>query len=135
MAPAPRPHASTTADGAGHGTGQLVGGHVFVLDRVRIEVALEARSRYKYVQPRVLREGLGWKVVSPNCSRNVHPEGGEIAIAWLVPTQSASAGLPGGWLLHARDHALDCWVLKLRASSLADALERLVADPLREFWQ
>jgi hypothetical protein len=122
----------STLDG---GTGQLVGGHVFVLDRVRIEVALEARARYKYVRPRVLREGLGWKVVSPNCSRSINPAGGEIDIAWLVPTQSADTGLPGGWLLHARDHAQDCWVLKLLAPNLANALERLVTDPLREFWQ
>jgi hypothetical protein len=126
---------NATHEAGDRGTGQLVGGHVFVLDRVRIEVALEARARYKYVQPRVLREGLGWKVVSPNCSRNVHPEGGEIAIAWLVPTQAPSATVPSGWLLHARDHAQDCWVLKLRAASLGDALDRLVADPQREFWQ
>lgn len=120
--------------GAAHG-GHWVGGHVYVLDRVRIEVALESRHRYKYVHPRVLREGLGWKVVSPNCSRSVHPEGGEIDIAWLVPTQAPSTELPGGWLLHARDHAQGCWVLKLRAPTLAAALERLVADPLREYWQ
>jgi hypothetical protein len=132
MAPVSHTHAGQPfADGSG----QLVGGHVFVLDRVRIEVALEARNRYKYVQPRVLREGLGWKIVSPNCSRNVAPDGGEIDIAWLVPTQSPNAGVPGGWLLHARNHAAACWVLKLRAATLPEALERLVADPQREFWQ
>jgi hypothetical protein len=97
-------------------------------------VALEARSRYKYVSPRVLPEGLGWKVVSPNCSRNVDPEGGEIDIAWLVPTQQPDSGVPGAWLLHARDHAQGCWLLKLRAASLADALDRLVTDEHREFW-
>jgi hypothetical protein len=131
MAPATRAHPL----GPDGGTGHRVGGHVFVLDRVRIEVALEGRLRYKYVRPRVLREGLGWKVVSPNCSRSVHPEGGEIDIAWLVPTQSPGAELPGSWLLHARDHAQGCWVLKLRATTLAAALERLVSDPLREYWQ
>ena len=111
---------------------------MFVLDRVRIEVALEARSRYKYVQPRVLREGEGWKIVSPNCSRNIAPDGGEIDIAWLVPVPSHDPGLPGlpsAWLLHARDHARACWTLKLRAATLADALARLVADPAREYWQ
>lgn len=116
-------------------SGQWVGQQVFVLDRVRIEVALEARSRYKYVQPQVLREGLGWKVVSPNCSRNVAADGAEIDIAWLVPTRSAEVGAPGAWLLHARDHRAGCWVLKLTAASLAEALERLVTDPQREFWQ
>jgi hypothetical protein len=117
------------------GSGSLVAGHVFVLDRVRIEVALEARSRYKYVTPRVEREGLGWKVVSPNCSRNVDASGGEILIAWLVPTQALATGAPCGWLLHARDHANGCWLLKLRANTLAEALERLVSDERREFWQ
>lgn len=120
-------------------SGHRVGGHVFVLDRVRIEVALEARSRYRYVQPRVLREGAGWKVVSPNCSRKVQPDGGEIAIAWLLPSPTSTAsekeGRPCGWQLHARDHAQGAWVLKLEAPTLAAALERLVTDPLGEYWQ
>jgi hypothetical protein len=115
-------------------TGSLVGGQVFVLDRVRIEVALEGRQRYKYVHPRVLREGAGWKVVSPNCSRNVDRDGGEIDIAWLVPTQAPDSGVPGSWLLHARDHIQKTWVLKLRAPTLAEALDRLVQDEQREFW-
>lgn len=115
-------------------TGSLVGGQVFVLDRVRIEVALEARHRYKYVHPRVLREGPGWKIVSPNCSRNVDREGGEIDIAWLVPTQTPDSGVPGAWLLHARDHVKKSWVLKLRSATLAEALERLVQDDHREYW-
>ena len=73
------------------------------LDRARIARALARRQRYKYVKPHVEREGLGWKVVSPNCSRSVDAAGGEIAIAWLVP------GSNGQWLLHARDHAQGCW--------------------------
>lgn len=115
-------------------TGSLVGGQLFVLDRVRIEVALEQRSRYKYVHPRVLREGLGWKVVSPNCSRNVDRDGGEIDIAWLVPTQTPDTGVPGAWLLHARDHVEGCWRLKLRAPTLAAALDTLVRDEARDYW-
>lgn len=102
---------------------------VLPLDRARIARALAQRARYKYVTPRVEREGPGWKVVSPNCSRNVDPDGGEIGIAWLVP---ASAGQ---WLLHARDHAQGCWVLKAAGLRLDEALSRLCADPLREFWQ
>ena len=73
------------------------------------------------MRPRVEREGLGWKVVSPNCSRTVDPAGGEIDIAWLVPASN------GHWLLHARDHAQGCWVLKasgLRAGRGAAALVR-----------
>jgi hypothetical protein len=116
-------------------SGAWIGQHVFVLDRVRIEVALEARKRYKYVRPRVLREGGGWAVVSPNCSRSIDQAGGEIAIAWLVPTSAPTPDAPAPWLLHARDHARACWVLKLRAPTLAEALERLVNDPLKEFWQ
>jgi hypothetical protein len=53
-----------------------------------------AAQPLQYV-PRVLREGLGWKVVSPNCSRNIDREGGEIDIAWLVPTQTPDSGVPG----------------------------------------
>lgn len=120
--------------GPGDG-GSLVGGQVFVLDRVRIEVALEARQRYRYVRPRVLREGPGWKVVSPNCSRNIDPAGGDIDIAWLVPAPSSRPGQPGAWRLHARDHAAGGWVLKLHAATLAEALQRLVQDEQREFWQ
>jgi len=104
-------------------------GKVLVLDRVRIERALGRRARYKYVQPRVEREGPGWKVVSPNCSRNVDAAGGEIGIAWFVPDGD------GRWRLHARDHAQGCWVLKAAGLTLDEALGRLCADPLREFWQ
>lgn len=102
---------------------------VLALDRARIARALARRERYKYVRPRVEREGLGWKVVSPNCSRSVDPAGGEIGIAWLVPASN------GQWLLHARDHAHDCWVLKAAGLRLDEALSRLCVDPNREFWQ
>ena len=104
-------------------------GTVVALDRRRIERALRERARYKYVHPRVEALGAGWKVVSPNCSRSVTPDGGEIDIAWLLPTGD------GAWLLHARDHAAGCWRLVLRAPTLAEALERLVQDEAREFWQ
>lgn len=102
---------------------------VLALDRARIARALARRQRYKYVKPHVEREGLGWKVVSPNCSRSVDASGGEIAIAWLVP------GSNGQWLLHARDHVQGCWVLKASGLRLDEALGRLCADPKREFWQ
>ena len=102
---------------------------VLSLDACRIERALVQRTRYKYVRPRVVHEGLGWKVVSPNCSRNIDAHGGEIDIAWLVPHSN------GGWLLFGRDHARDCWQLRHREASLPAALARLCADPDREFWQ
>ena len=110
--------------------GASAGGTVVVsLESERIRQALEERTRYKYVQPRVVREGLGWKVVSPNCSRNVDPQGGEVDIAWLVPSNG------GEWLLFSRDHAQDCWQLRHHERSLSAVLAHLCADHEREFWQ
>lgn len=97
------------------------------LDARRIERALAGRARYKYVQPRLQREGLGWAVLSPNCSRNIDAHGGEIFIAWLVPTDD------GSWLLHSREHAQDCWLLR-RQGPLPQLLEALCADTQREYW-
>ena len=99
------------------------------LEARRIARALAARVRYKYVQPRVEREGLGWKVVSPNCSRNIDPQGGEVDIAWLVPHDE------GGWLLYSRDHVQDCWQLRRQDRSLPALLVHLCEDPAREYWQ
>jgi hypothetical protein len=108
--------------------------------------ALGLRQRYKYVQPRILREGGGWKIVSPNCSRNIDREGGEIDIALLLPvvpeaavsapvngTESTGADVPR-WQLHFRDHARQAWVLCLEGTQQA-VLDRLVEDEHREFWQ
>ncbi len=103
-------------------------GVVLPLDALRIERALARRQRYKYVHPQVVPEGEGWKVVSPNCSRNVDPDGGEIDIAWLRPQPDA------GWLLFARDHAEGGWRL-CREGPLPVLLDLLCADPAREFWQ
>lgn len=105
------------------------GGKVVELDPARILRALAQRQRYKYVQPCVLREGAGWKIVSPNCSRNIDSAGGQIDIAWLVASGA------GGWLLHARDHAQGCWMLKASGVTLADALSRICADTGREYWK
>jgi hypothetical protein len=40
----------------------------------------------------------------------------------------------GCWLLHKRDHGQGCWVLKTAGVTLAQALQELCEDPLREFW-
>lgn len=101
---------------------------VLSLDRAAIEQGLARRQRYKYVTPRVVAEDGGWKVVSPNCSRAIDPDGGEIDIAWLRPG-------PQGWLLHARDHAAGTWVLRSPALPLHQAIALLCEDPNREFWQ
>lgn len=103
-------------------------GAVVDLAAARIERAIARRARYRYVQPRVLPEGAGWKVVSPNCSRNIDPQGGEIDIAWFLP---ANEGL---WLLHARDHASGCWRVEAAGLSLEAALARVCTDPARRFW-
>ena len=103
-------------------------GLVLPLDALRIERALARRQRYKYVHPRVVAEGEGWKVVSPNCSRNVDPDGGEIDIAWLQPAGEA------GWQLHARCADAGGWRLS-RQGPLHELLDLLCADPAREFWR
>jgi hypothetical protein len=101
-----------------------------VLDFARrhIERALARRARYRYVRPRVVAESGGWKVVSPNCSRRVDPQGGEIPIALFAPGG-------GGWHLYARDHDAQRWVPVLQERRLSEALAHLLADPAREFWQ
>ncbi len=81
---------------------------VFELDRRRIQRALRERVRYRYVQPKVMGEvdadgePAGWRIVSPCCSRNIDPDGGEIDIAWLQPLPDSR------WRLHMRDHQLAC---------------------------
>jgi hypothetical protein len=105
------------------------GATVVALAPARIERALATRQRYKYVRPRVVREAAGWKIVSPNCSRNIDASGGDIDIAWFLPTNE------GQWLLHARDHAQACWVLKASGLTLTQALALVCADAQREYWQ
>lgn len=101
---------------------------VFELDRTRIERALAARSRYKYVQPRVERHDGGWIIASPNCSRNVDAQGGEILIAWFEPDGS------GRWRVHARNHAAGRWQRKAQGLTLPAALALVCADLQREYW-
>lgn len=114
--------------GSGPGRPQRAVADVVSLDRAAIQRALAARHRYKYVQPRVEPEGDGWKVVSPNCSRSVDADGGDIAIAWLRRGK-------GGWTLYARDHRLAAWLPKLVERPLTQALVLLCEDPNRDFWQ
>ncbi len=104
-------------------------GRVVDLSPARILRALAGRRRYKYVQPRVEREGDGWKIVSPNCSRHIDPLGGEIDIAWLRPAESGTL-----WQLHSRDHVNQAWRLEAEGLTLPDALFRLCDDPLGVYW-
>lgn len=104
-------------------------GQVVNLARLRIERAIRARHRYRYVKPRVEPEGEGWRIVSPNCSRSVQPDGGDIPIAWLRPVQG------GQWQLHAHDDAQHAWVLRAEHPALTQVLSLLCDDPQREFWR
>lgn len=99
---------------------------VVSLDRLRVERAVARRSRYRYVQPRVLADGAGFRIVSPNCSRTVVADGGEIDIALLQP-------LVQGWMLLARDHGRGEWVT-VSQGTLSGLLTLLAADPSRLFW-
>ncbi|HEX6363873.1 MAG TPA: hypothetical protein VFZ93_13010 [Albitalea sp.] len=101
---------------------------VIELDALRIDRVLARRTRYRYVRPRVVREGGGWKIVSPNCSRTIDARGAEIDIAWLEPDGA------GRWLVHARDHRAGAWTPKVGTASLAAALAIVCADPDREYW-
>lgn len=97
------------------------------LEQRRIEGALRSRVRYRYVQPQVLVEGEGWRVVSPCCSRRVDPDGGIIDIALLEPL----GGLR--WRLYARDHTASRW-RAVEEGVLSRLLEHLSCDPLHRFW-
>lgn len=106
----------------------------------RLERALRQRVRYRYVQPRVLREGAGLRIESPCCSRNVDPGGGVIDIALLIPSASRTLSdqppdkRGRGWSLHARDHAAGAWVLQHESDQLDVLLDLLCIDAERQFW-
>jgi hypothetical protein len=93
-----------------------------------IERALKDRVRYRYVQPRVLPEGEGFRIEAPCCSRNVDREGGVIDIALLTPSAD------GSWALAVRDHAAKAWVPHALGLSLGEALDMLCIDAERNFW-
>lgn len=105
----------------------------------RLERALRERVRYRYVRPSVLRDGLGYRIESPCCSRNVDANGGVIDIARLQPAADA-AGLALAhkgqalWQLQARDHAAGCWAEPGPAAPLPELLAQLCADTERVYW-
>lgn len=93
-----------------------------------IERALKDRVRYRYVQPKVVHEGEGFRVEAPCCSRNVNPDGGVIDIALLTPAHD------GRWSLQVRDHAAGCWAPYADGLSLGEALDTVCVDAERKFW-
>ncbi|MGO9987261.1 MAG: DUF3024 domain-containing protein [Steroidobacteraceae bacterium] len=99
-------------------------------DRKRIERALAARKRYRYVSPGVRVVEGGYVIESPCCSRNVDRAGGCIDIAML---QFAPGENP--WRLYRKDHDLGQWHLHGTFHGLMELLAEVNADPLRLFWQ
>jgi hypothetical protein len=53
-------------------------------DRKRIERALKARKRYRYVTPGVVAVSNGYRIEAPCCSRNIDPNGGIVDVALLL---------------------------------------------------
>jgi hypothetical protein len=104
--------------------------HPNELDCRRIERALKARRRYRYVKPRVAMVAGGYRIVSPCCSRNVDPDGGEIDVALLAWDAPRAV-----WRLLWRDHKAAAWALHSVHDRLAAATAALNADPERLFWQ
>ncbi len=94
----------------------------------RMQRALRERMRYRYVQPRIQREGDSFRIQSPCCSRNVDSKGGLIDIALLIPNG------PSSWSLCSRDHVNQTWVAQLRAQSIDALLDALCVDDARQFW-
>ncbi|MGA2779008.1 MAG: hypothetical protein ABSF94_15745 [Steroidobacteraceae bacterium] len=99
-------------------------------DRKRIERAIAARKRYRYVSPRVDLIGGGYVVRSPCCSRKIEPDGGIVDIALLIHARA-----PQPWRLYRKDHERRQWRLHAVYERLGDLLDQLNADPARQFWQ
>ena len=99
-------------------------------DRKRIERALKARERYRYVTPCVATVVGGYRVESPCCSRNIDPDGGIIDIALMLYDDDCDT-----WRLFRKNHARRAWEFDSAYSRLIELLEELKADPERKFWQ
>lgn len=123
----------------------------------RMQRALAERVRYRYVQPRVWRDGAAFRIESPCCSRNVEPSGGVIDIALLLPpgvavadatTTSTAATVDTDmadpianpvadvtqWRLYARNHAQGLWQFHEQAAQMDELLDLLCLDAQRVFW-
>ncbi len=99
-------------------------------DRKRIERALKARQRYRYVSPCVAAVTDGYRIESPCCSRNIDPDGGIIDVALLLHDAETTK-----WRLFRKDHESGTWRLHSAHDRLLGVLDHLNADPERTFWQ
>lgn len=104
--------------------------HPNEFDRKRIERALAARQRYRYVAPSVVAIAGGYRIESPCCSRNVDTEGGVIDVAFIEYHVASQT-----WRLYQKDHAKAEWMLEACYGRLHEALDKLKEDPDRKFWQ
>ncbi len=114
-------------------------GQVLDFMKLRLERALRQRLRYRYVRPSVLREGEGWRIEAPCCSRNVDPDGGVIDIALLAPcathdSLSQSGRVPQSWQLFARDHASGSLVPQHESERIDELMDLLCIDAQRIYW-
>ncbi|MFG1375069.1 hypothetical protein V5F32_23075 [Xanthobacter oligotrophicus] len=100
------------------------------LDKKRIERAIKARKRYRYVTPRVLATQGGYRIESACCSRNIDPEGGVVDIALLLFDAEGSA-----WQLFRKNHGTRLWELDSTHDRLNEVLDLLNDDSERKFWQ
>jgi len=118
------------ASGAINETTMRVLLHPNDFDRKRIERALKARKRYRYVSPSVAAVAGGYRIESPCCSRNVDADGGVVEVALLLFDETRAA-----WQLFRKDHTERTWQFHSSYGRLIELLEELNADPEREFWQ
>ena len=100
------------------------------LDRKRIERALKARKRYRYVVPSVRAVMGGYLIESPCCSRNIDADCGIIDVALLQYDDDL-----GSWQLYRKDHGSERWDLHSTHARLPELLDLLNIDPERTFWQ
>jgi hypothetical protein len=104
--------------------------HPNELDRRRIERALKARKRYRYVSPSVAEVAGGYRIEGPCCSRNIDPEGGIVDVALVLYDANRIV-----WELFRKDHGQGVWQAERTFDRLVDLLDLLNVDPERRFWQ
>ncbi len=100
------------------------------VDRKRIERALAARERYRYVTPAVRPAEHGYRIESPCCSRKIDESGGTIDIARIEYVPELRP-----WRLYRRDHRQNDWEFYAAYATLAVLLSELNQDRRRVFWQ
>ncbi|XIA67421.1 hypothetical protein ACFIOY_18230 [Bradyrhizobium sp. TZ2] len=104
--------------------------HPNELDCKRIERALAARKRYRYVSANVKQVRGGYLIESCCCSRNIDKDGGVIHVA-LIHYDTVSRT----WKLFRKNHARGIWEFYSIYPRLNSAIDDLNTDSERLFWQ